>query len=60
MLYDLIWRFVAVEYHSGVLTCMPPSFFKEKSPTVWHCVCNYVSSNFKFFFLLKLSAVCTF
>jgi hypothetical protein len=28
--------------------------------TVWYCVCNCVSSNFKFIFLLKLSAVCIF
>jgi len=28
--------------------------------SVWHCICNCVLLNFEFFFLLKLSVVCTF
>jgi len=34
--------------------------FTRSLETVWHCVCNCVLSNFEFFFLLKLSVVCTF
>ena len=34
--------------------------FSRSLETVWHCACNCVSSNFEIFFLLKLSAVCTF
>jgi len=37
------------------------SGLKRNFGTVWHCICNCVSSNFEFFFLLlKLSVVCIF
>jgi len=44
-----------------IMKWMGDGFYKLISfRSAWYCVCNCVLSNFKFFFLLKLSAVCTF